>query len=1240
MGDEKTTESEIDPDQWFRELAKGAWAWTYPAESVAVGRSLVRKGRFQVSVSGVTESGSIARLQSVVGLGAKGNQFVLETELVSERDGSLAIRGACSCGVQQCGHEAALLLHLAQGDVRAECAKAAKKHISPAPSGVVQTPTAPDGEGAMGEELQGWVDSLFDFGSGGGADNADSEAENEPIRKNRRLLFVLESEARGSSLRLRAVNASTVGDGFSRTNWSNCDLDIFRDCEALPAYATARDADLLREAISLAGGGDDLKIGSGSWLDLLSRIASSTGRLFLNISTEHHLELVSLARAGSRVGQLLWLPGTQRGDLRPALATEPPVCHSGGGIGAGDPPLYVDAQTGEFGQIDVEFPASTVRRWVGGPEVSRDVARTLGAALRKAGKARGKGSDQVGIPLPESVDIDEVDGPPDGFTLRLTIRDAAGPSAGRWSGLRLRSLRTAELFASYGGTEVACEIDDDWVWDELDGKDTEPEMRRAADQSGSGNDGLTPVDVRLPSGQMRRYLRNGPAEREAVRRLHRTLLGPIAGTFRKAEIARDSRSLFVMPEQVIASFDQALPGRSKKALTPSVKRLPKDPAILAAWGVFIADYVPDLQADGWSVEIPDGFGTRFVTPSEDQWFTDLGNSVGDDSDWFELRFGVSIDGLEIDLLEVLLQAIELGRIAPDGSFDTRDGALLVLPMPSGSDDADAASAGYLRLPITTLARPLKYLHELLGDRPLGSDGRLRVHRIRAAQIASMDSTQTSLRQTDAVLTELAAALADSGQPEPVDPPDGFRAVLRDYQREGVGWLSFMRRHRLGCILADDMGLGKTVQLLAHIAKEKAAGNIAGPVLVVAPTSVVPNWRREAQRFDPSLQILILQGADRAGRFNAISSCDLVLTSYALLHRDAEKLAQYRFEAVALDEAQHIKNPRSKVAAAARDLNAPHRICLTGTPLENHLGEVWSLFHFLMPGFLGDEPLFRKVFRNPIEKRADQERQQALAARIGPLVIRRTKEQVATELPPKTEIVQTMELHDEQKEIYETVRATMDRRVREAVAEKGLAASSIIVLDALLKLRQICCDPRLLKLDLARQAETSAKLERLMEILPVMVDEGRKVLLFSQFTSMLALIEAELKSSGIGFAKLTGSTRDREAEIAMFQDGHVPVFLISLKAGGTGLNLTAADTVIHYDPWWNPAAENQATDRAHRIGQDKPVFVHRLICAGSIEERIQEMQQRKADLAEGILTGQATRVSFTETDLEMLLSPLS
>jgi SNF2 family DNA or RNA helicase len=361
-----------------------------------------------------------------------------------------------------------------------------------------------------------------------------------------------------------------------------------------------------------------------------------------------------------------------------------------------------------------------------------------------------------------------------------------------------------------------------------------------------------------------------------------------------------------------------------------------------------------------------------------------------------------------------------------------------------------------------------------------------------------------------------------------------------------------------------------------------------------------------------------------------------------LQRDKERWLDAQWHIVVLDEAQNIKNASTHAAQVVGQLQTRHRLCLSGTPMENHLGEIWSLFHFLMPGFLGSQARFKELFRTPIEKLGDPERMHQLRARITPVMLRRTKALVAHELPPKVETIERVELSGKQADLYETIRLGMEKTVREALNTKGLAKSQITILDALMKLRQVCCDPRLLKLAAAQKVKTSAKLEHLMELLPEMVAEGRRILLFSQFTSMLTLIEAELKLRGIPWVKLTGQSQNRDALIEQFTSGAAPIFLISLKAGGVGLNLPQADTVIHYDPWWHPAVENQATDRAHRIGQTQTVFVYKLVAQGTIEERILALQERKAALADSMYSGATGRKQplFTEGDLAELLRPLS
>jgi SNF2 family DNA or RNA helicase len=511
-----------------------------------------------------------------------------------------------------------------------------------------------------------------------------------------------------------------------------------------------------------------------------------------------------------------------------------------------------------------------------------------------------------------------------------------------------------------------------------------------------------------------------------------------------------------------------------------------------------------------------------------------------------------------------------------------------------------------------------------------------------ARAASLDAIERAARARwvgGDRLREAARRLADPSSLPEARIPEGFAGELRAYQRQGLAWLQCLREAGFNGILADDMGLGKTVQTLAHLVAEKEAGRADRPSLVVAPTSLLPNWSLEAARFAPGLRVALWHGGARSER--DIDGAELVVTSYALLARDRAVLAQRAFHVVVLDEAQAIKNPLAHATQAAHALQARHRLCLTGTPLENNLGELWSIMHFLNPGLLGDRRRFARDFRGPIEKLADARRRDALARRVRPFLLRRTKDAVERDLPPRTEILEMLELGQAQRDIYESVRLAAYGRVREEIAARGLARSHVVILDALMKLRQACCDPRLLRLASGARDAGSAKLERLMEMLPSLLAEGRRAIVFSQFTSMLALVGEALDAAGIAHVVLTGATTDRATPVRRFQDGEVPVFLVSLKAGGTGLNLTAADTVILYDPWWNPAAEAQAIDRAHRIGQRRAVFAYRLIARGTVEEKILELQGRKRALAQALLEGEAlSGEPMDEADVEALFAPPS
>jgi superfamily II DNA or RNA helicase len=647
------------------------------------------------------------------------------------------------------------------------------------------------------------------------------------------------------------------------------------------------------------------------------------------------------------------------------------------------------------------------------------------------------------------------------------------------------------------------------------------------------------------------------------------------------------------------------------------------------WKRFRHDGVAALEKRNWEIRFAADVGHKPLVFRSESWRAEI---VEEGKGWFHLSAGFEIDGEEFEL-QPILAALVTNRF-----LEVTEG------MPSGQEFLIFLPDGRsLALPVGRFRRLLKTLGELMEFS--FTEGPIRLSAVDAALLAVGEDSEAHGIEAPFEVVELGERLLHFEKIERLDVPPGLQATLREYQLEGYYWMQFLLENRLHGILADDMGLGKTLQSLTHILAEVDSGRNRGlPTLVLAPTSVVVNWQREAEKFAPDLSVLILQGPGRKKKFREIPRHDVVLTSYALLHRDIELLTEYEFYLLILDEAQHIKNPGAQVTKAAGRLRSSHRLCLSGTPIENNLGELWSLMHFLMPGLLGSQETFRSTYQTPIEKGESEAKRKSLADRVGPLILRRTKHDVAKELPPKTEILHPIEMSEAQKDLYETVRSTMDKQVRQALAIRGQEAQ-IVFLDALLKLRQICCHPGLLKGNFASSetavaaANASAKFEYLVDLLETLHSEGHRVLVFSQFTSMLSVIEAYLIETKVSYLKLTGETGNRQELVERFQGGEGEVFLISLKAGGTGLTLTGADNVIHYDPWWNPAAENQATDRAYRIGQDKPVFVHKLICQNTVEERIQQMQEKKDGLATDLLSGATSQLNLTaETMADLLGEP--
>ena len=467
-------------------------------------------------------------------------------------------------------------------------------------------------------------------------------------------------------------------------------------------------------------------------------------------------------------------------------------------------------------------------------------------------------------------------------------------------------------------------------------------------------------------------------------------------------------------------------------------------------------------------------------------------------------------------------------------------------------------------------------------------------------------------------------------------PSAFNGTLRNYQKAGYNWLHFLHEYNLGGCLADDMGTGKTVQTLVYLQSHRENGGTPAPDLIVMPRSLIFNWEREAAKFTPNLKILIHSGQERYNSLEKLEKYDLILTTYGLLRQDIDHLKDFRFHHVILDESQTIKNPISKTAKAARKLQCDHRLVLTGTPIENNTVELWSQFAFLNPGLLGTLSYFKEQFANPIEKNQDEETAEILRRMVFPFILRRTKEQVESELPPRTERVYYCDMDPAQKKLYDKKKNYYRGLLLGMIDEGGVNNARMKMLEGLLRLRQICNHPRLVAPD---AKESSAKFEQLLEILDTLRSEGHKALIFSQFTKMLGLVKESLEERNIPFVYLDGQTRDREEQVDKFQkDPDIPFFLISLKAGGVGLNLTAAGYVINIDPWWNPAAEMQAADRAHRIGQDKPVFVYKMIVRDSVEEKILQLQEKKKNLmAQLIKTESSFFKSLNGDDVKTLFS---
>jgi non-specific serine/threonine protein kinase len=615
---------------------------------------------------------------------------------------------------------------------------------------------------------------------------------------------------------------------------------------------------------------------------------------------------------------------------------------------------------------------------------------------------------------------------------------------------------------------------------------------------------------------------------------------------------------------------------------------------------WLLDELPKLVAQGFQIfgeEDLKRHKVRRAAPT-------LKVSVNSEIDWFDLQLVVDFDGIMLSLKELRKALVHHTRYVK-----LRDGSTALLPQ-------------------DWLAQ-FSYLFNL-GE---AGEERLKVSRHHLTLIDALFE-KAAEKEADAAFQENLRRLRDFRGIQEIAASENFRGELRPYQKQGLHWLYFLQEFRFGGCLADDMGLGKTIQALALLQNEKTRG-LTTPSLIVCPTSVLFNWEKEIQRFTPDLKFLTHAGLERR-RLKQFEDCDVVLTSYGVLRRDIAFLKDAKFHYVILDESQKIKNPLSQTAKAARLLQANYRLVLTGTPVENNTQELWSQFSFLNPGLLGSLNYFKGAFTKPIEKEQDGGTAQLLRKIIFPFVLRRTKDEVAKELPAKVVSLYYCAMSEEQQKVYDRWRDYYRAHVMQQIDLKGLQKSRMYVLEGLTRLRQICCHPRLTE---EKYHHDAGKFDALKEILENILAENHKVLIFSQFVRMLKIMCGHLDEKKIPYAYLDGHTSDREQPVRQFQnDPAIKIFLISLRAGGFGLNLTAADYVILYDPWWNPAVEMQAIDRTHRLGQDKQVFAYKLITRDSVEEKILQLQERKKELVADLITTDSGMFKhLTKDDIEVLFS---
>ncbi len=1148
------------------------------------------------------------RLQALV-QGTQHMPYEVAVTLAVMPDGQVDYwRSVCDCPVgRQCKHAVALMLRAARLPLsdEARAAAAPRKDVSAAAASLsARERMAVVQQAEAQAQLVNWLAAL-DRAGGGDVVLSPTDRSVRP-EQYLYLASVVGGARQPTQLRLEAVVSYPKLTG----GWAKPKLVRTQPAKGQTVYDQASETDrqvlqLLRamprsQGYYSAYSGAPSSVLEGQVGLLVLQQAASTGRLFADAGGSTVGEPLRFGPA--RALQWLWreVPA-QPGALsaEPAWQLRAALAGDGGTLCHNSPPLFIDAERGECGPVDLGA-VSAVQL-----EVLLKAPALRVSAIEKYQDEMARSLPHV--PLPPVVQgVQRVQG----VVPRPCLHLAPTPLAQRPT-LGLVMARLSFDYAGHRG----------W-W------------------SGQGAQVMVaPLDG--SDGPKVLLQRHPQAELEAIQKLMALgLLATDDGVFglpgersQQAWMPWADAGFVVFSEVGFeVTQNPALQGWVSHAQNLTVALAPQPVARTATLGHGEGDTAQERP----SPLAPDA-GRAGVTDASDALFDAEPDGAADTSPWFSLSLGVELDGQRHNVLPWLPDLIAQAAQHPPDPATGQPQLPPFVYVPRGD-----AQGGFVRLPTEPLRPWLAALLELVGER--GADfaqPSLRLSRLEALR-ASAALGDGAVWQGAAALQALVQQLQGASPIAEVPVPASVHASLRPYQQQGLNWLQFLRAQGLGGILADDMGLGKTLQTLAHIQVEKDAGRLTAPALVIAPVSLMGNWHSEAARFCPGLRTLVLHGAGRHELADSVAEHDLIIAPYSLLQRDRERWLQLPWHLVVLDEAQNIKNASTNAAQVVSALQARHRLCLSGTPRENHLGEIWSLFHFLMPGFLGSQQRFRELFRNPVEKQGDSGRLAQLRARVAPFMLRRTKALVASELPPKVETVMRVELTGAQADLYETIRLGMEKTVREALHSKGLAKSQITILDALLKLRQVCCDPHLVPLESARQVRESAKMAQLMELLPEMLAEGRRVLLFSQFTSMLGLIEAELKARGLPWVKLTGQSQKRDEIIQRFTSGEVPLFLISLKAGGVGLNLPQADTVIHYDPWWNPAAEAQATDRAHRIGQTQRLWVVKMVAQGTIEERILALQERKAQLAQAIYGGDAARKEplFTEADLHELLQPLS